>query len=104
MVQRPSRSSKAVRATLRGWEAYMGGLREYAAVAVAGLGIAFVPDSIVSPEIQSVRLDKVLSQFQPEKAAISAVHPSRRHLSAKVRQLVDDLAAQFAEAAPWRID
>jgi DNA-binding transcriptional LysR family regulator len=76
----------------------MGGLREYAAVAVAGLGIAFQPDPIVAPEIQSGRLNKVLSQFQPEEAAISAVHPSRRHLSAKVRQLVDDLAAQISEA------
>jgi DNA-binding transcriptional LysR family regulator len=78
--------------------------RMLVALAVAGLGIAFEPDFIVAPEIQSGRLQKVLSPFQPEEAAISAVYPSRRHLSAKVRQLVDDLAAQFAEAAPWRID
>jgi DNA-binding transcriptional LysR family regulator len=74
------------------------------ALAVAGLGIAFEPDFIVAPEIQSGRLIKVLSPYRPEEAAISAVYPSRRHLSAKVRQLVDDLAAQFAQAAPWRID
>lgn len=78
--------------------------RMLVALAVAGLGIAFEPDFIVAPEIQSGRLHKVLSPFQPAEAVISAVYPSRRHLSAKVRQLVDDLAAQFAEAAPWRID
>lgn len=76
----------------------MGGLGEYAAAAVAGLGFAFEPDSIVAPEIQSGRINKVLSQFQSERAAISAVYPSRRHSSAKVRQLVDDLAAQISEA------
>jgi DNA-binding transcriptional LysR family regulator len=78
--------------------------RMLVALAAAGLGVAFEPDFIVAPEIQSGRLIKVLSQFKPEEAAISAVYPSRRHLSAKVRQLVDDLAAQFARAAPWRID
>lgn len=78
--------------------------RMLVALAVAGLGITCEPDFIVAPEIQSGRLNKVLSRYRPEEAAISAVYPSRKHLSAKVRQLVDDLAAQFAQAAPWRID
>ncbi len=76
----------------------MGGLGEYAAVAVAGLGFAFEPDSIVAPEIQYAHIYNVLSHFRPEEAAAAAVHPSWCPLSAKVRQLVDDLAAQISEA------
>jgi DNA-binding transcriptional LysR family regulator len=35
---------------------------------------------------------------------VLAVYPSRRHLSAKVRVMVDFLAAEFKGVAPWDRD
>jgi hypothetical protein len=32
------------------------------------------------------------------------VYPSRRHLSAKVRVIVDYLARRFAREQPWQLD
>jgi DNA-binding transcriptional LysR family regulator len=73
------------------------------ALATAGMGIIFEPDFIVSPEIQSGRLTRLLPQFQPIESPITAVYPSRRHLSARVRSFVDFLARRFEYAAPWAI-
>lgn len=75
--------------------------RMLVALAVAGLAVTCEPDFIVSPEIQSGRLKVVLSDFRPPFSPITAVYPSRRHLSTKVRRLVDFLAARFATEAPW---
>ena len=77
--------------------------RMLVAMAVAGLGIAYEPDFIVAPEIQSGRLVRVLGQFRPIQSTIAAVYPSRRHLSAKVRALVAFLAERFAERQDWAL-
>jgi DNA-binding transcriptional LysR family regulator len=45
----------------------------------------------------------VLPDYQPPRSPISAVYPSRRHLSAKVRTFVDFLAARFAGATEWSL-
>lgn len=73
-------------------------------LAVAGLGILYEPDFIVAPEIRAGRLVPLLPGFRPPRAPISAVYPSRRHLSAKVRTFVDHLVERFAGAQEWRLE
>ena len=74
-----------------------------AAMAVAGVGIALEPDFIVADEVRAGRLVRVLPDYQPPRSPISAVYPSRRHLSAKVRSFVDYLAARYAGATEWSL-
>ena len=73
------------------------------AMAVAGVGIALEPDFIVADEVRAGRLVRVLPEYQPPRSPVSAVYPSRRHLSAKVRAFVDFLAARYASAKPWSL-
>ncbi len=73
------------------------------AMAVAGVGISLEPDFIVAADVRAGRLVRVLPDYQPPRSPISAVYPSRRHLSAKVRTFVDFLAARYAGAAEWSL-
>ncbi len=75
--------------------------RVLAALAVDGMGVVFEPDFIVAPEVRDGRLVRLLPGFEPARAPIAAVYPSRRHLSAKVGTFVDFLAARFAERQDW---
>ena len=77
--------------------------RMLAAMAVAGVGISLEPDFIVADEVRAGRLVRVLPDYQPPRSPISAVYPSRRHLSAKVRSFVDYLAARYAGATEWSL-
>lgn len=73
------------------------------AMAVAGVGISLEPDFIVAVDVRAGRLVRVLPDYQPPRSPISAVYPSRRHLSAKVRTFVDFLAARYAGATEWSL-
>ncbi len=75
-----------------------------ASMAVRGLGIVYSPDFIVAPEIRAGLLLPLLVDFRPPRSPISAVYPSRRHLSAKVRALVDFLAQRFEREHPWSLE
>lgn len=75
--------------------------RMLAELAVAGMGVVFEPDFIVAPEVDAGRLVLLLPDYEPARGPISAVYPSRRHLSAKVRGFVDFLAERFAAGQPW---
>ena len=77
--------------------------RMLAALATAGLGVVFEPDFIVAPEVSAGRLVRLLPGFEPARAPIAAVYPSRRHLSAKVRTFVDFLAGRFAREQAWNL-
>jgi DNA-binding transcriptional LysR family regulator len=77
--------------------------RMLAALATAGLGVVFEPDFIVAPEVSAGRLVRLLPGFEPARAPIAAVYPSRRHLSAKVRTIVDFLAGRFAREQAWNL-
>jgi DNA-binding transcriptional LysR family regulator len=67
-----------------------------AALAAAGVGVTLEPDFIVAPALREGRLVRVLADYRTPRAPISAVYPSRRHLSAKVRSFVDFLAERYA--------
>ena len=75
--------------------------RMLAALAVAGMGVIFEPDFIVEPEVDTGQLVRLLPDYEPARAPIAAVYPSRRHLSAKVRGFVDFLAERFAAGQRW---
>jgi len=65
--------------------------------AVAGLGVAIIPDFIARPEIARGRLVSLLEEFIPPDRGIYAVYPHRRYLPAKVRVFVDFLAGWFRQ-------
>jgi DNA-binding transcriptional LysR family regulator len=57
-------------------------------LAAAGLGITHAPEFILAPLVAQGRLLEILPDWQTRRLAISAVYPSRKHLSAKVRSFV----------------
>ncbi len=69
-------------------------------LALAGQGIALEPDFMIGDDLASGRLVHVLPQYAGREIGIYAVYPSRKHLSVKVRALVDFLADVFADP-PW---
>jgi len=73
-----------------------------AALAIAGVGIAYEPDFIVGPDVQAGRLVPLMRAFVPAPSGINVVYPSRRHLSAKVRAFTDFLVQRF-ESAQWSL-
>lgn len=71
------------------------------AAAVAGLGVTWQPTFLVGDDLRDGRLVPVLPGFRMVEIDVLAVYPSRRHLSAKVRVMVDFLAEAFHGAPPW---
>lgn len=65
------------------------------AAAIAGLGIAILPDFIAVPAIKSGELVKLMDDITAVDAGIYAVYPHRRYLPAKVRTFVDFLVDWF---------
>ncbi len=59
--------------------------------ALASMGIAMIPESLVADDVASGTLVRVLAAFRPTDACseVSIVYPGRRHLSAKTRTFVE---------------
>jgi DNA-binding transcriptional LysR family regulator len=66
-------------------------------VALAHGGIVLQPTFLVGDALQSGELVEVLPQFRSIELDVFAVYPSRKHLTPKVRLLVDYLVASFKE-------
>jgi DNA-binding transcriptional LysR family regulator len=62
--------------------------------AVAGLGLAQMPSSLLEAHIKSGRLIPVLQEFTGAKIDISAVWPTTRHLLPRIRHVVEALAEE----------
>ena len=56
-----------------------------------GMGIVQLPDYYVDPWIASGDLVPVLTKYQPSDEGIWALYPTNRHLSPKIRMLVEHL-------------
>lgn len=69
--------------------------------AVHGLGIALLPTFIVERELQQKTLKIVLPDYYPTELSIFVLYPVNRHLSTKVRLLVDFLQKQFGDRPSW---
>jgi DNA-binding transcriptional LysR family regulator len=66
-----------------------------------GLGLTQLPDFYVEEDLRSGRLQAVLSEWELGDVGVWAIYPHRRHLTAKVRLLVDWLAQAFQPQPPW---
>ena len=69
--------------------------------ALAGLGVAFLPTFIVGDAIRDGHLVTLLEMYQPPRLDISLLYPPHRHLSIRVRVLVEFLQRRFSVKAPW---
>ena len=63
--------------------------------ALKGLGLVQLPDYYVGDKLQRGELVAVLNELRQPDDGIWALYPQNRHLSAKVRVLVDYLAAKL---------
>ena len=70
------------------------------AAALAGSGIIWQPEFMVGEDIREGRLVPLLTDYHLPEIDVSAVYPSRRHVSAKVRVMVDFLVDAF-RTMPW---
>lgn len=57
-----------------------------------GIGIIQLPDYYVQPELQAGRLVSMLDAYRAADDGIWAIYPHNRHLSPKVRLLLDHLS------------
>jgi DNA-binding transcriptional LysR family regulator len=72
------------------------------AAALRGFGLCQLPDYYVLEHLRSGALVPLLAQHQPPNTAVWALYPQQRHLSPKVRQLVDLLKSGLALRAEYR--
>ncbi len=59
--------------------------------AVAGLGIALLPDFLVADDLAAGRLKRVLADMDAGQATIVAIYPTRRLLEPRVRRFIDSM-------------
>ena len=71
------------------------------AAALAGVGVIWQPSFLVGDDLRAGRLVPLLPGYRMADIDILAVYPSRRHLSAKVRVMIDFLADAFKGTPPW---
>jgi DNA-binding transcriptional LysR family regulator len=68
--------------------------------ALAGVGLAMLPRFMIDEDLRAGRLEPLLEAFAPRPVGIYAVHASGRRPPARVRRLIDWLAAAFRDR-PW---
>ncbi|MBI4291731.1 MAG: LysR family transcriptional regulator [Betaproteobacteria bacterium] len=68
---------------------------------VGGSGVMLLPSFIVGEDLKAGRLKAVLMGYRAAERTIYAVYPSRKHLSAKVRALVEFLETKYGAKPYW---
>ncbi len=71
------------------------------AAALGGLGIIWQPTFLIGADLRAGRLQPVLPGYRLPDIDVMAVYASRRHLSAKVRAIIDFLVKEFDGTPPW---
>ncbi|MCU1715837.1 LysR substrate-binding domain-containing protein [Pseudomonas sp. 5P_3.1_Bac2] len=69
--------------------------------ALKGVGLCQLPDYYVLEHLRSGALVSLLDNQQPPDTAVWALYPQQRHLSPKVRQLVDFLKQGLAQRSEY---
>lgn len=69
-----------------------------AVAAIAGLGVAWLPDAIVEEHVANGTLQVVMPRYPPPSAGIYVIRPPGRHPSRKVRVLTELLIECFDQA------
>ncbi len=67
------------------------------ALALAGHGIARLPEYLAAEDVRRGALRTVLDAWAPPPLPLHVVHPSARHLTVKLRRLLELLDARFGE-------
>lgn len=70
------------------------------AAAIAGIGIAYMPEFVVQEDIESGALERVLPEFGIAPGIVHVVFPTRRGMVPAVRAFIDTLAEGFEENCP----
>ncbi|TRX75489.1 LysR substrate-binding domain-containing protein [Pseudomonas mangiferae] len=70
--------------------------------ALRGFGLCQLPDYYVLEHLRSGELVSLLEPHRPPHTAVWALYPQQRHLSPKVRQLVDWLKQGLAQRPEYR--
>jgi DNA-binding transcriptional LysR family regulator len=65
--------------------------------AIRGLGITLLPRFIVGQALQQGTLQVILPDYPPSQLSIDLLYPVNRHLSTKIRLLVDFLQQRFRQ-------
>lgn len=60
-------------------------------LALAGLGVAALPDALVEPQVATGRLERVLDGWSGEPSSLYIVFPSRRDMTPRVKAFADHL-------------
>ncbi|MBV2119864.1 MAG: LysR family transcriptional regulator [Candidatus Thiodiazotropha sp. (ex Ctena orbiculata)] len=68
-----------------------------AEMACEGLGLTILPDFIVEEALATGKLVRVLKSAELVPLTLSVVYPSRKHLSARVKTLVDHLINELGD-------
>ena len=68
-----------------------------AEMATGGLGIAQCPAYTVAPSLADGRLEALLEDYAADDFGLYALYPPNRHLTARVRGLIDHLTAAFRQ-------
>lgn len=69
--------------------------------AVKGLGLALLPTFIAGAELQAGRLVTVLNDIHAPAIYLCLLYPPNRHLSARIRLLVDFFYERFGDRPYW---
>jgi DNA-binding transcriptional LysR family regulator len=69
--------------------------------ACAGMGLCVLPSFIAGPALEKGLLEPLLRDFPLEEGALHAVMPPGKAVTARVRALVDFLAARFGPEPSW---
>jgi DNA-binding transcriptional LysR family regulator len=72
------------------------------AAALAHQGVILQPNFLVGEDLRAGRLVELMPAYRGREFGIHAIYPSRKHVPAKVRVLIDFLAQRLAEpGASW---
>ncbi len=72
--------------------------------AVEGQGIVYLPEFICYQQVKQGLLQPILTNYvQPETIEAYVIYPQSRHLSKRVRSLVDYLLKHFSGKPPWSL-
>lgn len=69
--------------------------------AINGYGLAYLPTFIAYEAIDNGELTPLMTNYQPMKIDAYAIYPQTRHLSQRVRMLVEFLVQRFSGTPYW---
>ena len=72
--------------------------------AIAGLGVVYLPTFLVADDVRAGRLVALLGEHTRRETGLYAVYPESRHLSPKVRAMLDWLVEELGPEPDWEVD